>query len=367
MYGYPIGMSKWDVDTPALCLDAKALEANISRMAAYFRDRRAALRPHCKTHKCPSIAWMQLEAGAIGITCAKLGEAEVMGRAGIKDLLIANQVIGEHKIARLVNLAAYTEVMVSVDHLENARALSEAAQAKGVALRVLIEVDIGMGRCGVDAAGAVGEPALVLARELLRRPGIRFEGVMGYEGHTVMYPDLGERRQAAESAIAKLIATRDLLIAHDISVPIVSGGGTGTYQITGDIEGITEIEAGSYATMDAKYRSVGIDFEYALSVVARVISVLRPDRAVIDAGMKTLAPEFGMPLLIRPADWSMIKLSEEHGFLQRDSGEPLRVGDTVEIIPAHGCTTINLHDDYVVTRDDVVEAVWPIAARGHIR
>jgi len=359
---YPIGLSKWELDTPALCLDILALERNIERMARFFRDRPAKLRPHFKTHKCPMIAWMQLKAGAIGITCAKLGEAEVAAQAGIQDMLIANQIVGARKIARLVNLAAYTQVMVAVESAANAEELSAAAVAKGVRLRVLLEVDSGMRRCGTDP----GKASLELARKLASLPGLRFEGIMGYEGHAVMIPDAAERQKVAEEAAAKLVATRDLIVKEGIPVGIVSAGGTGTYNFTGAYEGITEIQAGSYATMDAKYQEVGVDFELALTIVSRVISVSRPGMAFIDAGLKTMTTELGMPRLIRPQGWSLLRLSEEHGYLRCEGGEALHVGDLVEIVPAHGCTTINLHDVYHVTRDEIVEAVWPIAARGGI-
>jgi D-serine deaminase-like pyridoxal phosphate-dependent protein len=357
-----IGSPKASLDTPTLCLDVAALERNIARMASFLSDKPAGLRPHAKTHKCPTIAWMQLRAGAIGITCAKLGEAEVMARAGIRDILIANQVVGPTKIARLVQLAATTEVMVAVDNVHNAAQIAEAAAAKGVRQRVLLEVEVGMGRCGV----LPGEPALALAQEVARMPGLRLEGIMGYEGHAVMIGDMDERRRVAEGAMAQLVATHATLLAHGLPCGIVSGGGSGTHAITGCYPGITEIQAGSYATMDAKYHEVGIPFEYALTIQAQVISV-HGDTAVIDAGMKTMTHEFGMPLVIRPEGWALTKLSEEHGTLERKGGAPLRPGDLVELVPSHGCTTINLHDAYFVTRDNVVEAVWPIAARGCVR
>ena len=355
-----VGMSKWELDTPALCLNAAALERNIRRMGDYFRDRPAALRPHCKTHKCPVIAWMQQRAGAIGITCAKVSEAEVMAQAGIHDILIANQVVGSRKIERLVNLAAYTRVMVAVDNAENATALSAAAQAKGIALRVLVEVDVGMHRCGV----APGRSSLTLAGHIVSLPGLRFEGIMGYEGHAVAIPDFDERRRVAEEAMGKLIATRDSLERVGIAVGIVSAGGTGTYDISGNCEGVTEIQAGSYATMDTRYQKVGIDFELALTIVSQVVSVTEPNIAIIDAGAKSATTEFGMPRLIRPEGWSLLRFSEEHGHLRCQGGKPLRIGDVVEMVPSHGCTTINLYDAFHVIRDDIVEAVWPVAARG---
>jgi D-serine deaminase-like pyridoxal phosphate-dependent protein len=359
----PIGQSKWHLDTPALCLDIAALEQNIQRMSAFLATRPAKLRPHSKTHKSPAIAWLQLRAGAIGITCAKLGEAEVMARAGIRDLLIANQIVGADKIARLVSLAAYTDVMVAVDDPTNAAVLSTAASAKGVKLRVLIEVNVGMNRCGVEP----GAPALALARQILSLPGLRFDGLMGYEGHTVMITDLAERTTAAHEAMHKLVATRDLLMQNGIEVNIVSGGGSGTYAITGEYPGLTEIQAGSYATMDARYREVGLDFQLALSVVAQVISVPTLGDAIIDAGLKTLTTEFGLPCVLHPAGWRVLSLSEEHGHLIREGGAPLQVGDRVELLPSHGCTTINLHDTYHVTRNDLVEALWPVAGRGAVR
>jgi len=360
MNGLAVGTSKWEIDTPALCLDTVALEGNIRRMADYFRDRPAALRPHCKTHKCPVIAWMQLRAGAIGITCAKLSEAEVMAQAGIQDILIANQVVGPSKIERLVSLAGYTKVMVAIDSAENASALSAAAQSKGIRLRALMEVDVGMGRCGV----APGQPSLSQATHLASLQGLRFEGIMGYEGHAVAIPDFDERRRMAEAAMADLVATRDLLERNGINVGIVSAGGTGTYSITGNYDGITEIQAGSYATMDAKYQQVGIDFDLALTIVSQVVSTPVPDVAIIDAGAKSATTEFGMPRLIRPEGWYLLKFSEEHGHLRRQGGKPLHIGDMVELVPSHGCTTINLYDAFQVIRNGIVEAVWPVAARG---
>ncbi len=358
---YPIGASKWELDTPILCLEAAVLEANIARMGEYFRQRPAKLRPHVKTHKCPIIAWMQLRAGAIGITCAKVSEAEVMAQAGIRDILIANQVVGKDKITRLVNLAGYSEVMVAVDTAENAAEISAAATAKGVRLRTIIEVDVGMGRCGT----APGEATVALARQMVALPGLRFEGIMGYEGHTVMIPDYAERTRAAQKAMGQLVATRDALEGAGIAVGIVSAGGTGTYAITGNYAGITEIQSGSYATMDARYREAGMDFQWALTVMARVVSAPREDMVVMDAGHKSLTSELGIPRVLRPEGWAIAKFSEEHGNLRREGGAPLKVGDRVEIVPSHGCTTINLYDQYYVTRNDVVEAVWPIAARGH--
>jgi D-serine deaminase-like pyridoxal phosphate-dependent protein len=361
MVATPIGAAKAELDTPALCLDIEVVERNIQRMAGYFRDRPVKLRPHSKTHKSPVLARMQLAAGAIGITCAKLGEAEVMAQAGIRDILIANQVVSPGKIVRLVNLAAYTDVIVAVDNAGNVAKLSAAAEAKGVQLRVLVEVDIGHGRCGVPP----GQPALELARRVMASPGLRLAGLMGYEGHSVMTPDPNERRAQTEASLALLTGTADLLRSQGIPVEIVSSGGTGTYFITGNYPGITELEVGSYITMDRQYReATGIDFEYGLTVLSTVVSARGNDQAICDAGLKALTSDFGMPLVVDPPGWALTGLSEEHGHLARVDGPPLHVGAQVEIVPNHGCTTINLHDTYHVMRRGVLEALWPVAARG---
>jgi len=218
-----------------------------------------------------------------------------------------------------------------------------------------------MGRCGV----LPGDEALNLARKVTRLPGLRLEGIMGYEGHAVMIPDPGKRRAAAEAAMALLIETRDALQQDGIPVPIVSAGGSGTYNITGTYPGVTEIQAGSYATMDARYRTIIPEFETALTLVAQVISV-RGDRAVIDAGLKALTPEFGTPEVCAPDGWGLDHQSEEHGTLRRQGGAALKPGDRVEIVPSHGCTTINLHDVYHVFEGDRLVALWPIAGRGKL-
>ena len=362
MLPYP-GTAKADLDTPALCLDIAVVESNIHRMADLVKDTPVRLRPHSKTHKSPLLAKMQLDAGAIGITCAKLGEAEEMGKAGIRDILIANQIVGDIKIARLVNLAAYTDVMVAVDNWENVQALSAAAQQTGVRLRTIIEVDVGMGRCGT----LPGEETLALARKIVTLPGLRFEGLMGYEGHLVMTPDHNERKQKTMRDLAMLTSTADLLRQNGIAVKIVSAGGTGTADITCHVPGITDIQVGSYITMDAQYReNVGVKFDYGLTVLCTVISTRGGDHAIIDAGLKTLTRDFGLPKVMHPAGWNLTALSEEHGFLKRVDGPPLSIGDKVEVIPNHGCTTINLHNNYHVIRNGRLQAIWPIAGRGKV-
>jgi D-serine deaminase-like pyridoxal phosphate-dependent protein len=354
-----VNISKYDIDTPALLIDLEKMERNIKKMAAFFEGRSSHLRPHTKTHKCPVLAHKQLQAGAQGITCAKLGEAEVMAAAGIRDILIANQIVGRDKIARLANLAHHCDIMVAVESAENVAALSSAAKAVASTIRILIEVDVGMHRCGVKS----GEEALALAMSILSSPNLKFEGIMGYEGHVVMAPDLEDRRQACTDSMRVLVSVREMLERHGIHVKIVSAGGTGTYNIAGAYPGITEIQAGSYILMDAKYRSILQDFESALTLLCTVTS--RPDKhsAILDAGMKAVTFEFGMPELVNLTGAGFAFLSEEHGHLYLEDADP-RVGDKVEVIPSHCCTTINLHDRFYAVRGERLEAIWQIAGRG---
>jgi D-serine deaminase-like pyridoxal phosphate-dependent protein len=353
-------MHKWDLDTPALLLDADILERNIARMASFAREASVNLRPHCKTHKSPVIASKQLQAGAIGITCQKLGEAEVMVDGGIDGLLVANQIVGETKIRRLVGLARRADIMVAVDDPENIAVLSAAAESSGVPLKVLVEVDVGMGRCGVPA----GEATLRLAQQVSEVPGLTLMGLMGYEGHTVMIVDPEERRQKATTALQLLVNTVDLLRRNGMAVPIVSSSGTGTFDIGGSFPGITEIQVGSYATMDGQYRQVGVPFECALTVLTTVISTPREGLAITDAGMKSVTLEFGLPQVVGHPDAEVLYLSEEHAKVALHGTDRLRIGDKVEFLPMHGCTTINLHDQFHVVRGDRLEDVWPVAARG---
>ena len=359
-----IGMHKTELDTPALLIDLDKFEANIQTMAAYFSTVNTMLRPHMKTHKTPIIGHKQIAAGAIGVTCAKLGEAEAAIHAGIRDVLIANQIVGTQKIARLINLAKHSEIMVAVDSAQNVQAISEAASAKGANVRMLVEVNIGMDRCGVEP----GKSALELANVIRQSSNVSFEGLMGYEGHTVSRPDQAERTAAALEAIQLLVDTKHYLEKHDVAVSIMSGGGTGTFNITGNIPEMTEVQAGSYVFMDSNYRNVegvGEHFECSLSVLATVVSRPDPNRIIVDTGLKMLAKEFGIPQPIGIEGVEMTGLSEEHGkMVVSDDNVSLNPGDKLEILPSHCCTTVNLHDRYYGIRNDIVESVWEIAARG---
>ena len=359
-----IGRHKTELDTPALLIDLDIMETNIQKMATYFTHVSAELRPHVKTHKTPIIAHKQIAAGAIGVTCAKLGEAEAIVHAGIRDVLIANQIVGKQKIARLINLAKHSEIMVAVDDAKNVQDISDAALEKGVTIRILVEVNIGMNRCGVEP----GEAALTLAQQVCKSPNLKFEGLMGYEGHTVAKPERLERENATREAMQRLVDTKDYLKRHGIDVAIMSGGGTGTYDITGSFPEMTEVQAGSYVFMDSTYgkvEGVGEKFECSLSVLATVVSRPEQNRIIVDTGMKVLTKEFGIPQPIGYKGIEMTSLSEEHGKMEILNGNvPLSPGDKLEILPTHCCTTVNLHDRYYGIRNDVVESVWNITARG---
>ena len=360
----PVDTPVDQLDTPCLLLDLDAFERNLHKMADFMAQREANLRPHVKTHKCSTIAKRQIEAGAQGLTCAKLGEAEVMAAAGIRDLLIANQVVGATKIQRLVELAEKSDVIVAVESVENARQIASAASRAGVKVNAIIEVDTGMSRCGTQP----GKETAALAQAVVGMDGLRFRGVMGYEGHAVLIKDFEEKRRVATQAAERLLATVDELRAKGIDVEIVSAGGTGTYMITSELRGITEIEAGSYIVMDTTYSRVMPEFENALALLSLVISRRGNQWLVTDMGKKAATEEFGLPELRHVQGAKLVGLSEEHGKLEiLDPECPLQPGDKVQLIPSHCCTTINLHDEFFCVRGGKLEAVWEIDARGKVR
>jgi D-serine deaminase-like pyridoxal phosphate-dependent protein len=357
------GHAKSAIETPALIIDLDALDRNISTMADYFSQVPAYLRPHSKTHKSPAIAHKQIDAGAIGVCCQKLGEAEVMLKAGVKDILITNEIVDSVKIERLVGLARHGDVKVAVDDLNVAKRLAKTAGSRGVEQGVVIEVDVGLGRCGVQP----GHPTLTLAKALSSLDGIELRGLMGYEGPFINLADLTKRKQAAHKRIGLLVDTAELLRSNGVDVEIVSAGATGTHSITGEYPGITEVEAGSYVFMDTTYKQLpDLDFDCALTVLATVISTPVEGRAVVDAGMKTITRELGLPQVKALEGVRLVGLSEEHGTLRLAQGGNLRIGDKIELIPSHCCTTVNLHEHYVGVRADTVEVVWGIPARGKV-
>jgi len=355
-----VGRSKVELRTPALLLDIDAVDRNIAKMAAFFRPRPCQLRPHVKTHKSPFIAHRQIRAGAIGITCAKLEDAKGFVNAGIDNVLIANEV-PEDKMPDLIGLARVARVIACVDSFENASALSKLALKAKTRIDVLAEVDVGLGRCGV----APGQPALEFVQRISALRGLSFRGLNGYEGGVFLL-DQAEKLRVCQQRNQLLLDTRALLEKSGIAVEIVSAGGSNTHAITGLREGITEIQPGSYVTMDAWNLKFGQPFDLAITVLATVISRPRPDLAVIDAGLKAISTDYGLPT-VRNVEGVEIKAltDEEHGRLVLSgSATDLPLGARVELIPTHGCTTIPLHSEYVVMMDGAAVDVVPVMSRG---
>jgi len=361
-----IGTLKNDIDTPILCVDLDRLESNIRSMADTCKSHGVAWRPHCKCHKSSIIAKMQIDAGAIGITCAKLGEAEVMAAGGVNDLLIANLIVGQQKLDRLVELRRIADPVVCVDHLDQAQAFSAAISKGGLNLRTIIEVDIGLNRVGVEPGAATVQ----LAQQLSDMPGIEFSGIMGYEGHLLTVEDQQEKTTRIHQALDTLVQCKNEIESAGIECEIVSCGGTGSYFISVEHPKITELQAGGGIFMDAFYRNICQvpDLQYAVTVTTSVVSRPTRDRAIIDAGRKTLNQELHRPLVKDHDDITVEQLSAEHGRLQlANAAQELRIGDRLELIPGYVDFTSMLHNFFYVFRNDRLEAVWPIEARGMVR
>ncbi len=345
-----------DLDTPCLLLDLDVVESNIARMAAFFEGKPAKLRPHFKTPKTPEVARRQLAAGAIGITVAKLGEAEVLVDAGLGPILMANQVVGPLKIDRLMAmLSRGADITVAVESEFNIRELAEGARRSSQQPSAIIEVDSGMHRCGTTDP----KDTVALAR-MLEAEGIRYRGIMGYEGHAVLLPEAAERKDKGSAALAIVSQHAEALAEAGLPPEIVSVGGTGTFDLSGGWPGVTEVQAGSYVFMDGRYQEVMPGkFDCALTLLTTVLSV-KERYAVCDAGMKSLTNEFGPPMS-RDGTVKVARLSEEHAHLTGEGLASLRPGQKIEVIPSHGDTTLNLHDWYNVTRRGTVVDRWPIS------
>lgn len=353
-----------ELDTPCIVIDLDVAESNIAKLQVAANEMGVDVRPHSKTNKSPYWVRKQLEAGAIGVCCAKVGEAEVMVEAGVPEVMIPNQVIGKRKIARLVALARSARIIVAAESSGNVDDLSEASTVAGAELGVIVEINVGMDRCGVDGDGAVE-----LAKQIDAAPGLRFDGLMGYEGHVVAERDYEVRKSEAEKAMAILTGAADQIRNVGIDVKLVSAAGTGTYNITGRVDGVTELQCGSYIFMDGDYLEVFKDFEPALSVLATVISRQKQDVAIVDMGLKSISMDRGLAEVISPVSASIIKHSEEHTAvnLPDAASQALKVGDKVRSRPTHGDTTINLHEYYFGIRNGKLEAAIPIPGRGKFR
>jgi len=346
-------VTKDDIETPALLLDLDCMEANLERMAAFFRGVPAKLRPHFKNHKCPDLAARQLNAGSIGITCATLSEAECLVHHGVRSVLLANEIVDVPKICRFVELARRADVIVCVDNEKIADELARAGRNRHAQISVLVDVDVGLQRCGVPP----GEPAVSLARTVVEK-GLRFRGLMGYEGHILRRPPGREKKEACAAAIRPLLETKASLEAEGVTVDIVSVGGTGTYGLSGRHPGVTEIQAGSYLLMDTDYQQCCNDFDVALTVLTTVISKTRGDRIVVDAGLKALSCERGIPAVKDLAGLATRRLTAEHGIIGiQDSADPVDVGDRIEMWVHYSDATVNLYERIYGIRDGRVEEV----------
>jgi D-serine deaminase-like pyridoxal phosphate-dependent protein len=346
------------LDSPQLLIDLDTVDANLRRMFDAGRRYGVNVRVHFKSLKCTGLARHIAAAGAGGFLCAKLNEAEALADAGLTDILLANEVVGPIKLRRLAELARRAAVCVCVDDPDNAGRTAEAARAAGGTVGVLVEVNVGQNRCGVEP----GEPALELARHVRRLEGLRFRGLQGYEGHLQMVADPAERERLCRAGLARLIDTRRLLESSGVPVEVVTAGGTGTWEFVASTPGVTEIQPGSFVLMDAAYHAVRPEFGCALSVLCTVVS-RKPGRYVLDAGSKAISKDFGTPAVKGRPGERVKGLSEEHTTVEADTAA-VTVGDRREVLPAHCCATMNLHRQCVAVRGGRVAAVWPIECSG---
>jgi D-serine deaminase-like pyridoxal phosphate-dependent protein len=364
------GMRLHDVETPALLIDLDAFERNVAKMAYSLRGTGVRLRPHAKTHKCAVIAARQIAAGAVGVCCQKVTEAEAMIYGGVPDVLVSNQVIGPRKLARLASLATQARVGVCVDHPLNVAALDEAAHSTGARLDVLVEVNVGMDRCGVEP----GEPAVALAQAVTSCHNLRFAGLQAYYGPAQHIRRYEDRLSAINTAAEKVKLTLRLLRQAGLSAETVSGGGTGSFEFELQTGVWTELQCGSYVFMDADYlknlRADGVPggvFEPSLFIFATVMSRPAPERAVVDAGLKALSVDSGLPWVAGVEGIEYVGADDEHGKLAvRGAPAAVELGSKLRLIPGHCDPTVNLYDWYVCYRGDRVEAVWPVTARGAV-
>lgn len=364
------GMSLDEVDTPALLVDLDAFESNLEKMARETSGSGMRLRPHAKTHKCAVIALRQMSLGAVGVCCQKVSEAEALVRRCVGDVLITNEVVGRRKLARLASLAKQATVAVCIDNLDNLEELNTVARSSEVHIDVLVEVDVGGGRCGVQP----GEPVLVLAERAQSSDNLRFKGLHAYQGPAQHVRAYAARRSLIDRSAEAVRQTLDLLSRRGLSCDVVTGGGTGTYPFETASGVYNELQVGSYIFMDADYKrnlsEVGTevtDFRQSLFVYTQVMSIPGRNYAVVDAGLKALAFDSGMPTLEDFPNIRYCHPSDEHGVLDVSEAQgALSLGSKLKLIPGHCDPTVNLYDWYVAIRGDRVEALWPIVGRGAV-
>ena len=355
------------IRTPALVVDLDRFERNLRFMADALAGSGIALRPHAKSHKCVDIARAQMRLGAVGVCCQTLREAAAMVAAGIPDVLVTNEIVGIANAEGLVALASVARLGVLADNERNVHELARAASDAHVALRVLVEVDVGAHRCGVPP----GEPAVALARAIASAPGLVFGGIHAYHGAAQHRRTPDERAQAIAEAVQLAQGTKEAIEAAGVACETVTGGGTGTWQLECASGVYTEVQPGSYVFMDADYARNALApeqhaFEQSLFVLARVISTPVPERIVVDAGLKAIAFDSGLPLVHHAAALAYVKASDEHGVIEVGASAIAPApGEHVWLVPGHCDPTVNLHDFLVGVRDGRVECVWPVAARGY--
>jgi D-serine deaminase-like pyridoxal phosphate-dependent protein len=357
-YGTAIGQRRDELITPALVLDIDAAQRNIDHMANELKQMGAAtIRPHYKTHKSPDLARRQLRAGAGGLSMATVWEAAILAAAGMDDLFVVNTVAHPAKLRVLAELAREHRVLVAVDEAANAAAHSAAAVTAGSTLGIMVEVDTGMDRCGVDSAA----DCLAVARQVVDLPGLRFEGITGYEGHCSLTPDHDLRHERQREAMKFFTGVAELLEAHGIPCPIRSAGGIATWNWTAAYPGLTEIQAGTYVVMDNFHGQMAPGFEHSLTIQATVIS-RQSGKVIVDAGNKSVADPADVTMLGH--DHKVLRFDEEHGIFDAAEGSALRVGDPVSLVPGYSPSTVNWYDAYHVVHEDVVVDIWPIIPRG---
>ncbi len=372
--GYDIpalpGMDEKDIQTPCLILDLDALERNIKKMGDYAKAHGMRHRVHGKMHKSVDVAKLQERlGGAVGVCCQKVSEAEVFARGGIKDVLVSNQVRDPAKIDRLARLPKLgARTIVCVDDVANVADLSAAAVRHGTQIEVFIEIDCGAGRCGVKTP----EEVVAIARAVDAAPGLKFTGIQAYQGAMQHMDKYEDRKAKLDAAIAQVKACVDALEAAGLKPELVSGGGTGSYYFESNSGVYNELQCGSYAFMDADYGRIldkdgnRIDrgeWENALFILTSVMSHVKADKAIVDAGLKAQSVDSGLPVIFGRDDVKYIKCSDEHGVVEDPQGV-LKVNDKLKLIPGHCDPTCNVHDWYVGVRNGKVESVWPVSARG---
>lgn len=357
-----IGAPLAQIETPALVIDLDLFERNLAAMAEALAGSRVRLRPHGKAHKCPEIARRQMAAGAVGLCCQKVSEAEVFVAAGIPDVLLTNEVVDVRKLQRLADLSRTARIGLCVDGPAQVDRLAQALAGRDATLYVLIEIDVGQGRCGM----AVSPDIVSLATAIGRVPGLTFGGLQAYHGKAQHLREPEARRAAIADAVERARIAKAMLEGAGIPCPVISGAGTGTFRLELASGLYTELQAGSYALMDADYARNTLDgpiFAHALTLHATVISTAVPGQAVLDVGYKGAAVDSGPPVPVSPQA-EVIGMSDEHTILRQPARKPLAVRDRVVLVPGHVDPTVNLHDWFVGVRDGHVEALWPISARG---